>query len=503
MDQSSKFARNFASLTGANFFVRMVAAVVTIVVTNYFTEQGYGPFAMATSFATVFLVFAETGVGARFLYDRSGDKSQLDEHFGAALTLIAAPYMLSLVVTVAAAYIFRESLHYSLLVIWLVAIVSASAILRELAETAEKVLNIHQRLHVTAALRSFRFLFIAMGGIVVVWMKLDLVAWAMVTFLANGISVPLTLWAASKHSRPKFVRAMLWPTLTASYIFGIGAILFAAYDKVDQVMLSGILPTEEIVKRTVAIYAAAYNFITFMHTIPAALVASMEPLAYAAKSDKARLAYLGNKSNRGVGIVAMPLCVGTIMLAYPLRALVLPGFSDNVAGALQVLAIFGMIRFFSFPGGTFMAAAGMQRRRVVFQGIAVALNVAMNAVLIYHYRANPYYALLSSAWATVATEMFIWLAYNISLARRLPGYVGALSLAKPAAATAVMGAFIFAARWGLGHILPQNRLAWLIIVPLATALYFAALVGMRFFTEEEKAFVVRLTYKITRIWRRA
>jgi len=485
-DQAGSFLKNLTSLATANFAARVVGAAVSLLVINHLGEERYGAFATAMAFATVFLIFAETGVGHRLLYDRSGDKSSIDEHFGSALVLQVAPYLLVFAVAMAAAALL---FGYSRLILGLIAIVSAAAVMRILAETCEKVINVYQEMHLTAMLRASRFVIIAAGGLVVVFADLGPVAWATVTLVAMTVSAAASLAVALRFARPRLVWALLWPTLKASYIFGLGMVFFAVYDKVDQVMLSKMMPAATA-QATVGMYAAAYTLISFTYTLPGSFVASMEPVAYSARGEWARLGRLGNFSVRATGAVGLPLAAGTILFADEIKALLLPGYAEGTADALRVLAAFALLRFVNFPAGTFMAASGLQRRRVGTQGAATAFNLAANFLLI------PVYGLVGAAAATVATEGLICISYTVQLRRRLSGYRGPLALAKPLAAAAAMAALILAAqRWALPP-LAESRFWWLVVVPAAAGLYAAVLLLSGFLEPDEKERLKRLVRRL-------
>jgi len=485
MDETKRFARNVTSLTAANVGSQIVQAVISILVINHLGEVRYGAFKTAMAFATVFLIFGETGVGARFLYDRSGDKSSIGEHFGAALLLRLGPYLAVFCVTMTAAVLFR----YPPLIVRLIAIVSVAAIFRILAETCDKVITVYQHLHISAALRVLRFLSVAVGGVLVVTLDWGPTAWALVTLVAMIVYAVAAFSFSLRYARPKFVRSLVWPTLGASYIFGLGAIFYAVYENVDQVMLSKMMPVE-LRQSTVGIYGSAYLLMMFTYTLPASFVASMEPVVFSARGDKGRLRDLGLFSVRMLGVLALPLAAGTILFRREIRALFLPSIDETAAAALGVLALFGLLRFFNFPGGMLMAAAGMQKRRVKIQGAATVLNIAANLLLI------PPYGLFGAAWATVGTELFIFACYGLSLARELPGYGRFLRMGKPLAATAVMAGFAALCRRGLLAWAGPGRFAWLAVVPLAVVLYFLLVRATDFFNEDEKIFIRRLTARL-------
>jgi len=503
-DQSGTLVRNLTSLTTANLIAHVVTGLVSVLVANHLGKTGYGEFRTALAFATVFLIFAETGVGARFLYDRSGDKSQINEHYGSMIFLQAVPYMAVFAVTMAMAFVFR----YSNVIIWLIAIVSMAAIFRVFGEVCERVLNVYQEIHLTAIMRSIRFFSIAVGGVGVLVFNLGPIGWGLINLVAMLISATATFLTTLKYARPRFVKSLFWPTLVASYPFGLGAICYAIYENVDQVMLSKMMPVD-LREETVGIYGAAYTVMMFTYVIPSSFIASIEPIVFGARGDDHRLAHMGSLASRALGVIGLPLTLGTILLSGQIAALALPSFGPTAGKALAALAPFCFFRFLNFPGGMLLAAAGMQKRRVIVQAGAVVFNIALNFVVI------PYYGLFGAAWATVATEIYIFICYEVSLVRRLPGYGEFARLVKPFIAATVMGLFVAAALYALNS--PAGRawlgwmaihhkkslldLSWLLIVPLAAALYFGLLKAMGFFTDEEMTFFGRVLDRFT-FWRR-
>ncbi len=484
-DQSSTFLRNLTSLTTANFFARVVGAVATVILINHLGDERYGFFKAAMSFATIVLTFAETGVGMRFLFDRSGDKSAIAEHFAAALLLQVLPYAaFSVVATVVAYFVYPQARVVALIV----PIVSFAAVLRIVAETSEKVLNVYQEMHLTAMLRAGRFAFIAAGAIFVAAADLGPVAWALVTLAAMVASAIATLAVALRFVKPVFRMSTLWPTFKVSYIFGLGALFYAIYDQADQFMLSIMgAPGERFA--VVGMYGAAYVLISFTFTIPTSFVASMEPVAFAARGQWERLSKLAHLSYRAVGALALPLGVGTFLFASEIHRLVLPKLGGGAVTAISILAIFATMRFLNFPGGMLMAACGMQRRRVKIQAVAVVINIAANLILI------PRYGLAGAAWATVGSEIFILLCYDLSISAKLPGFGGLLLLAKPLVATALMGLLILATKYFAAELFASGFM-WLAVVPVAAGLYFAALAGIGFFGADEKAAIARFTGRL-------
>ncbi len=481
---SGRFLRNVTSLTSANLAAAAVQAVIGILIVNYFGDARYGAFNKAMAFSTVFLIFAETGVGARFLYDRSGDKSRISEHFGAAILLQLGPYLLTFALTIAMARVLAPTLKYDATVVTLIVIVSAAAVFRVFAEVCEKVLNVYQEIHITAVLRAVRFVSIAGGGIAVMLFHWGLIAWGLVTLVVMFVAAVLTLGVSLRLTRPRFVLSTLWPTLRSSYIFGLGAVFLAIYEYVDRPILSALLPGDR--NALIGRYAAAYTLVMFTTMLAASVVASLEPIVYGAKEDKARLAHIGSLAVRSLAVIGLPLAAATALLSRDVKALVLPRYDPMTATVLALLAPFLLFKFANFPGGMLMAASGQQRRRAFLQGIAVALNIGVNLALI------PILGIFGAAVTTMITEGFLLVMYQTLIRRALPGYGEYRRFAKPLAATAIMAVFIVAARAAVVATLGGGRFAWLLVVPPAVAVYFGALHWMRFFTDEERGFLARI-----------
>jgi O-antigen/teichoic acid export membrane protein len=123
----------------------------------------------------------------------------------------------------------------------------------------------------------------------------------------------------------------------------------------------------------------------------------------------------------------------------------------------------------------------------VIQGLAVAVNIAGNLILI------PRYDIFGAAAMTVATELVIFASYRLVIRRQLPEFGFAAAAAKPLMASVAMAAVIVIGKLALGAWVGPNKAAWLGTVPFAVGAYFGALALLRFFTPEEKVFLSHVT----------
>jgi O-antigen/teichoic acid export membrane protein len=257
--------------------------------------------------------------------------------------------------------------------------------------------------------------------------------------------------------------------------FGVLMVAFALYYRVDMVMLRWLADA-----RQVGLYAAGYRFLDAVVVLAAALggpyfprLASLGVLHPGDTRDLLAAAW------RPLLALGLPLTLGTALLADELAvALFGPEFRET-GGLLRILAGATIALFWVNPANFALIAADRVWALAGVYGLAAAINVAANALLI------PAWGARGASVATLGSE---WLALGLVLllVRRVfgaaPGARGlgwfalaglglalAVHLGRPHGLMVAVGAgglayagVLFAAAWlGHGDVLP---LGWLRVV---------------------------------------
>lgn len=237
---------------------------------------------------------------------------------------------------------------------------------------------------------------------------------ALLAYLASRVVGLLVAWvvAATKlgcPTRPRWVPGVMLPTLRSTVPFAVDDGLSLAYIRVDAVMLGAFRG-----QTAVGLYQAATNLVLYLNILPRMLNMSMYPQMSRAWPDHAsELRRLRDFSLRLLGLVSMPIAVGSFLLAPRILELVYgPGFERAVI-VYQLLAPIIPIRMLGNTLGTALTSVDRQTQRTVAVGVAAAANVALNVVLI------PRWSIVGAAVATLITETGLFVAYAVLLRRVL------------------------------------------------------------------------------------
>ena len=259
----------------------------------------------------------------------------------------------------------------------------------------------------------------------------------MAAYLGTRMVGAIVAWVvASKGLRglivPRFDRAFLRPTLRRAVPFAIDDALSATYIRADTLIL-GVMKGQG----AVGLYTACTNLVLYMNVLPRMLNSALfAPLSKAWPGEPERFARLRDTSLRVLGALAMPITIGSLLLAPRILSLYGDGF-EEAAWCYRMLALVIPVRMLGHTLGTALTSANGQTKRTVAVGVAAATNVVLNAVILI-----PLFSYNGAAVATVVTETGLFVAYAWLLSRvsGRPRIVEALTL--PGVACLPLTAFV-------------------------------------------------------------
>jgi O-antigen/teichoic acid export membrane protein len=249
---------------------------------------------------------------------------------------------------------------------------------------------------------------------------------AYLTSRAVGFVVAWVIAAAklSCPTRPRRHAGAVRPMLRATLPFAIDDGLSLAYVRADAVLL-GIFkgPT------AVGLYQSATNLVLYLNILPRMLNMSMYPQMSRAWPDHPLvLRRLRDESIRLLGAVAIPITVGSFLLAPEIFGVLYGPKFEPAVRFYQLLVLVIPLRMLGNTLGTTITSVDRQGQRAFIVGVAAALNVGLNLILI------PVWSIMGAVVATLVTESWVFLAYAVLLRRvlgpsRLLSAVAAPSLA--------------------------------------------------------------------------
>lgn len=445
---AQRIAGAFLALGSGEVFGRLLAFATTLVIARVLGTEGYGVYAVALAVG-LYLAKASTsgleGVGVRTVAENPEEASRLASAISGVRLVLAVLLMLGAGLVT---HRFIDEPDRTVLLISYLALLPVALDLRWVLVGLEKsgpagwarVLGEGTTL---------------LG--VLIWVDgIDRLDTAILCYAAGVVVSTLAQWVALRRHRvpvtiswdPGRALPVLRRGLPIAGQILLGLMIFNA-DVFFLRVLEGAA--------TVGLYSAAYTPVAFAANLAYAFAHSVLPVLSAERRAGRDVAPLyGAQVVRALAI-ALPLAVGTALVAGPIIEL---GFGASYAESAPILAIL----MISTPLGAITALSwtalntlGKERWLFIITAGAALLNIVLNLLWI------PRFGMTGAAAATVLTEAVratctAWVAWRGGY--RLPG---ATRVLRPVLATGVMAAFLIYVEWPA-----------LVEIPVAATLYFVA-----------------------------
>jgi O-antigen/teichoic acid export membrane protein len=179
--------------------------------------------------------------------------------------------------------------------------------------------------------------------------------------------------------------------------FAIASLLYLAYTQVDQVLVFELAGA-----RAAGLYGAASKVLDRALVVPGSILATMFPMiAVAYKEDLVRMRGLVQTAVEVLLAVTLPFVALVAVVARPLMRLLFGAAFASAGPTLSVLMAVFAISAFSYVAGDLVVVLGLQRRYIVYAAVGLAVNVALNVLLV------PAYGFIAAAWVCLASEAIV------------------------------------------------------------------------------------------------
>jgi O-antigen/teichoic acid export membrane protein len=256
----------------------------------------------------------------------------------------------------------------------------------------------------------------------------------------------------------------------AAVPLGAMAIIALVYYRLDTFLLSVIAS-----EKAVGYYSGAWRLTEALHIVPAAVTATMLPLAARREGESMRrVADAIRLAFRFLTLIGVPILVGCMILAEPiLKAVYGPALAPATT-AFRILIVTEIIFFFGSVVGATLVGLRQVRKAFISQVISVPLNAAACAVVLPRYGYN------GAAWISLATEALV-VSYLVWTLRPLLDTKTSIVPLRPA-----VQAVIASAPMAVLIVLLQSARAPLILTIVAGAAVFGlVLVAARGVSRED------------------
>ena len=150
-----------------------------------------------------------------------------------------------------------------------------------------------------------------------------------------------------------------------------------------------------------------------MNVLPRMLNSALfAPLSKAWPAEPKRFGRLRDTSLRVLGALALPIGVGSVLLAPRILTFIYGAEAAEAATCYRLLALVIPVRMLGHTLGTALTSSDGQTKRTFAVGVAAATNVLLNVVIFV-----PLFSFNGAAAATVVTETGLFVAYAWLLSR--------------------------------------------------------------------------------------
>jgi O-antigen/teichoic acid export membrane protein len=432
---------------------------------RYLGAGDLGILSFALSFTVILGLLGDMGLSSLMTREVSRNQSLAPKYLGNILPI----KVFLAVITFGAVVIVVNTLGYSEQTIKIVYIIAASNILTNFAQIFNSIFQAFERFDYLSIGTILNSILMFIGVFFAIGQKFDLISFALIYFIVSGIILSYSLFVCTwKFAVPSLkIDWTFWKrTISESIPFWLNSVFVIIYFKIDMVMLSMMSGDA-----AVGWYSASYRLIDSLGFIPVVFMSTMYPVfSKFHVSSRDSLDFAFKKSFKLLTIIAIPIGIGTTILAGRIILLVYGVQYSSSIAALQILIWANVLSFINYTPATYLTSTNRQRTLMIFTFLGAILNIFLNFILIPRLSYN------GAAIATVSTELVVGLLmiFSIRNVQNLSVLFSDIIL-KSLVAGAFMGVFL---------LIFSNYILILLIL-LAAILYFIALYVVNGFEKED------------------
>jgi O-antigen/teichoic acid export membrane protein len=469
-------ARNSAFSLAAQIAIKLLSFAFSVLVVRNLGASDFGQYTAILAFGAVFLFLADLGLSPYTVRElaHSRDTSNIDiragELYGSVLTLRFGLAVLTAMVIIGVAVVTQRPL----VMIGGIALGTIGLLIYSVQGTSEAILSGFERLDLAALAKVLNQVVFVLAGAAALFFGMGYYGLIVANLLGIAIMTGYCWRAARKLGvtprKPDLKQSI--PLIPRTFPLAIGGFALGLSYYYDSVLLNITRGDAET-----GYYGAAYNLVFSAMFVSNALTTAMYPsLTRESAKAPAVLAWATQRSLRLLVVIALPLAVGTSIMASQILPFL---YHDSYLPAIPALQVIIWVLPFMYVSnflGYVVLIQWKERKGSRSVLISSALNLAANSLLV------PRFGFMAAAIVTVVTEVvlvgqFIWILRPLT--REIDW---TWILQRPLLATAGMGLVVYLAR----------DLPLLVVVPTAAVIYGTLLLALRVIGRSELRYALAL-----------
>jgi O-antigen/teichoic acid export membrane protein len=449
-------AKNTTALLIATIISYILTFFISIYIARYLGAEGFGILSLAIALTGIFSIFTDLGINTLAVREIAKNK-ELTNNYLINVTVIK---ILLTFLTLSIIFLIVNITGYTKNISTVILIIAISMIFTAFTNLFNSIFQAYEKMEYISVGNILNSMLLFIGVIISIYFQLNIFFFA-ASYLAASLLVLVysSLIYTWKFHLPKIsIDLSFWKsTLKEALPFGVTNIFGSIYYWIDSVMLSQMVGNE-----VVGWYNAAYRLMFAFLAIYTVYLSSIFPvMSKFYKNSEEYLKFSYERSYKYLLIVSLPIAVGTTLLADKLILLIYGSGYIPAIFALQILIWTIPLLFINGLSGYLLSAVNRQMTLTKIVFVGMVLNIILNLILI------PKFSFIGSSFATVVTELSLFLLFIYSLIKT--GYTDKKSLTKDLpkiiASNMTMALSII--------LLKDSNL--LLIIPFASIVYFVAI----------------------------
>ena len=477
MSTVQRIAKNTIFLLVSQVINLLLAFLYMTYIARYLGPSGFGVLSFALAFTGIFAVFADFGLQLLITREVARDKNLTQKYLAnfSLMKIILAVFAYGLIAVII------NLMGYPRQTIQVVYLIGAYVICSAFTQMFYSTFQAYERMEFQAIGQLLNSVLMLVFIVVAISLGLDIVIFA---YIYVAVAVVTLLYSYIVMKSPFFKYSIDWvPTmlemdrdfwkLTFKRVlpFGLTTVFVTSFYWISTIMLS-VMKGDAMV----GWYNASYRMVLILSFIPAAVIAAIYPVMsklFITSQDSLKMVH--EKSLRYLAILAIPLGIGTTILASRFISLIFGSEYAESITALQILVWSEVFIFISMPFANLFNSMNKQVLTTVITGVCLIINVVFNLALI------PRYGLIGASTTTVITEAVSLILCLVFAAGMKRGFSGKdiKYLAKVIVASILMGIYI----------LLVHELNLILIIVSSVLLYFILLYAIKGIEKEDIALI--------------
>lgn len=473
MVRSAKIAQNTTYLTIASIVQKIVSFAYFGYLADALGESRLGQYSFALTFTSIFIIFMDFGLGPLLTREAAKDEDHIHTWYSRVLSIKVILIVLSLIALVASIFVGehffqRITPEDTNLVLFAALIIVFDTI----TFTFFSVMRALKRLQWEAISIVIYQVTILVAGYTA--LRLELPLMYVLGALLLGSLVQTIFMGAVVRFKAKLRFQFKWDLRAVKkYVaiaapFAIAGIIFRLNGSADVVMLKTMVGDSYA-----GWYSLAFKLAFALTVLPGAFIASYYPAVSSYyKHAKEKLAPTFEHAFFYMIILSLPIAAGVIVLGDDVIVTVWDEVWSVSVQPLWILMCALPFIFFNYPIGNFLNAVNKQKLNTVNMGIALVVNIVLNAILIPKYTFNG--AAVAALVSSIVLVM-LGIPWVYKIAQFRIGFLMQKMFLVSVAAASMAFILFFV----------QNNYHLLILIPLGAIIYTAMLFAVGAITHAE------------------